>query len=484
VAEQRIIDAHRRHFGAAKRDAAREVSIDAPRHGSTADDAGGLASMLAVSMTTPSQALSRDAKEYHLRQAIEALPPEQRANTDLVVLWEGADAPCAGEPAGAGARYIKMSPQILAQLKATKLAPAAYRMRAVNWWLSQPDGMGYGWVGVLDTDLLFQSDLFDQLYAIARPGSEELHLISESPFEFNDGYTNRRLHSTASCDLPLTQHLMRASILSAVNHTPSAGSASSSIIGRALRGARRGAGRAAAGAMFTSPAVTAFWRSFGRTHRLNFGSMFGTRIAMMAMCEEVVAVLVGPMSSCWDQGMLNVLVWTGLLRSSLPASTRIVVWDCFAGPVKTLDVGGLRDEHGRWYNERGALYALVHQFRKTRQSAFYASLELVLPSRTSAGDARSDALYPYVSWNARVLPRPMHTRNSSHARTQARKHAAGGRFMSCHECCVCRRGCVHVRVRVRAHARARARVRAPQARGHRLAHVSGQYCCKCVKRSC
>jgi RNA polymerase sigma-70 factor (ECF subfamily) len=34
--------------------------------------------MLAVSMTTPSQALSRDAKEYHLRQAIEALPPEQR----------------------------------------------------------------------------------------------------------------------------------------------------------------------------------------------------------------------------------------------------------------------------------------------------------------------------------------------------------------------------------------------------------------------
>ena len=78
VAEQRIIDAHRRHFGAAKRDAAREVSIDAPRRGSTADDAGGLASMLAVSMTTPSQALSRDAKEYHLRQAIEALPPEQR----------------------------------------------------------------------------------------------------------------------------------------------------------------------------------------------------------------------------------------------------------------------------------------------------------------------------------------------------------------------------------------------------------------------
>lgn len=78
VAEQRIIDAHRRHFGAAKRDAAREVSIDAPRRGGTDDDAGGLASMLAASMTTPSQALSRDAKEHHLRQAIETLPREQR----------------------------------------------------------------------------------------------------------------------------------------------------------------------------------------------------------------------------------------------------------------------------------------------------------------------------------------------------------------------------------------------------------------------
>ena len=40
---------------------------------------------------------------YFMRSWV-ALPPEQRANTDLVVLWEGADAPCAGAPAGAGAR--------------------------------------------------------------------------------------------------------------------------------------------------------------------------------------------------------------------------------------------------------------------------------------------------------------------------------------------------------------------------------------------
>lgn len=78
VAEQRIIDAHRRYFGAAKRDGAREVSIDAPLASGGGAPGGGLASLLAVSMTTPSQAMSRDAKEFHLKALIEALPEEQR----------------------------------------------------------------------------------------------------------------------------------------------------------------------------------------------------------------------------------------------------------------------------------------------------------------------------------------------------------------------------------------------------------------------
>lgn len=77
VAEQRIIDAHRRHFGAAKRDAGHEVSIDAPRPGVCGDDAG-FAALLAVSMTTPSQAFSRDARELRLATAVATLPVEQR----------------------------------------------------------------------------------------------------------------------------------------------------------------------------------------------------------------------------------------------------------------------------------------------------------------------------------------------------------------------------------------------------------------------
>jgi RNA polymerase sigma-70 factor (ECF subfamily) len=77
VAEQRIIDAHRRHFGAAKRDAGREVSIDAPRPG-VGDGDAGFASLLAVSMTTPSQVFSRDAREQRLATAVATLPVEQR----------------------------------------------------------------------------------------------------------------------------------------------------------------------------------------------------------------------------------------------------------------------------------------------------------------------------------------------------------------------------------------------------------------------
>jgi len=81
VAEQRIIDAQRRFFGAAKRDgkrdAGREVSIDAPRPG-VGDGDAGFASLLAVSMTTPSQVFSRDAREQRLATAVATLPVEQR----------------------------------------------------------------------------------------------------------------------------------------------------------------------------------------------------------------------------------------------------------------------------------------------------------------------------------------------------------------------------------------------------------------------
>jgi RNA polymerase sigma-70 factor (ECF subfamily) len=75
LAEQRIIDAHRRHVSAQKRSAAREVSADAPFN---ADDPAGFINLLVASMTSPSQAFSRDQKEFHLQQAVASLSSDQR----------------------------------------------------------------------------------------------------------------------------------------------------------------------------------------------------------------------------------------------------------------------------------------------------------------------------------------------------------------------------------------------------------------------
>ena len=75
IAEQRLIDAHRRLFGAQKRSANREVSL-----GSPGDDTqhSPLVNLLVASMTTPSEAFSRDQREIALAQALAGLPEESR----------------------------------------------------------------------------------------------------------------------------------------------------------------------------------------------------------------------------------------------------------------------------------------------------------------------------------------------------------------------------------------------------------------------
>jgi RNA polymerase sigma-70 factor (ECF subfamily) len=75
IAERRIIDLHRKHFGAQKRDAGREVPLGSPG-GETGR--AGLINMLVASMTTPSQAFSRNAREVRLQAALEQLPADQR----------------------------------------------------------------------------------------------------------------------------------------------------------------------------------------------------------------------------------------------------------------------------------------------------------------------------------------------------------------------------------------------------------------------
>lgn len=75
LAERRIIDAHRRLFGAQKRSASREVGLDAPVGG---DGERGFVDLLVASMTSPSQAFSRGQREFALNEALAALPEESR----------------------------------------------------------------------------------------------------------------------------------------------------------------------------------------------------------------------------------------------------------------------------------------------------------------------------------------------------------------------------------------------------------------------
>jgi RNA polymerase sigma-70 factor (ECF subfamily) len=75
IAERRIIDAHRRFFGAQKRDAGREVPLGTP--GGDSQHAA-IIDLLVASMTTPTQALSRNMKEVQLLEALATLPDEQR----------------------------------------------------------------------------------------------------------------------------------------------------------------------------------------------------------------------------------------------------------------------------------------------------------------------------------------------------------------------------------------------------------------------
>ena len=73
ICERKIIDAHRRHFASQKRDASREAAV-----GDGSEDGGGLANLLAASMTTASEAFSRDQRQLRVLAAIDTLPEDQR----------------------------------------------------------------------------------------------------------------------------------------------------------------------------------------------------------------------------------------------------------------------------------------------------------------------------------------------------------------------------------------------------------------------
>ncbi len=77
IARRRVVDAHRFHFEAKRRDATRQQSLHAP-DGKSGDAGLGWEQLLAASMTTPSAAMSQDIRMSRMQQAIASLSPEQQ----------------------------------------------------------------------------------------------------------------------------------------------------------------------------------------------------------------------------------------------------------------------------------------------------------------------------------------------------------------------------------------------------------------------
>lgn len=75
VARRRVVDAHRFHFEAQRRDAGRQQPIHTPPDAS----GGGVEALLAASQTSPSAALSRDARYARMQEAVRQLSEEQQA---------------------------------------------------------------------------------------------------------------------------------------------------------------------------------------------------------------------------------------------------------------------------------------------------------------------------------------------------------------------------------------------------------------------
>jgi RNA polymerase sigma-70 factor (ECF subfamily) len=80
LAEQRIIDAHRKWVECQKRAAEREVPLHAP---AGADGKGELLDLLAASLTTASEAFSRNLRGIRLQDALAQLPEESHSALHL-----------------------------------------------------------------------------------------------------------------------------------------------------------------------------------------------------------------------------------------------------------------------------------------------------------------------------------------------------------------------------------------------------------------
>ena len=215
----------------------------------------------------------------------------------------------------------------------------------------------YTYVGIIDTDLIFQLDPFSVMHPFVQ-SSLELHLVSENPAEKNGDFAAERLRRK-SCRLTDEQTF----------GTPFPPGAQ--LVGCASRLPRN-----------RTAAVQSFWSAFASSYVCNIGTLFGTTRGVLRYLEAYIPAMLSWGKGCWDQAIANVLFWTG----GVPG-VRMVVWGYFDGLVKTLDIGAIRDRQGRFLNEHGAPYAVVHQFKSKRNPKTMRELGKMFPPSGRALEA-------------------------------------------------------------------------------------------------
>ena len=113
-----------------------------------------------------------------------------------------------------------------------------------------------------------------------------------------------------------------------------------------------------------------------RVHPLNLGHVFGSRTAVIEMLKLTGRYMRGVAFNCWDQGIMTLLAWAGVYNAS-----SATIWGPDEGFIKTIgfSVGGVRDARGRFLNENGLPYALVHQLKPARHIELTQQIRSALP---------------------------------------------------------------------------------------------------------
>lgn len=256
---------------------------------------------LLLAATWGSRSAPSSCTAYFVRSFV-ALPSPRR--TELRILFDpsslspGEVWPCENEPPHDGlVTYVPIPEDWRRRLRVLGIWRNLdqYRVHLFNWLMQNMTVAGdlerYGYIGALDTDIIFQIDPFDAWHPQVR-GRHELLLSAENPVDDNDG-------GQALAKLGIVRRAPGAeSYLWSWEVKPSAMRPATSDKGKPSRAPAsppppdcryvyevppsplHPAG------VHRQPQVQAdYWRLFGQTERLNFGTLLGTRSAMVHLFD-------------------------------------------------------------------------------------------------------------------------------------------------------------------------------------------------------